>query len=110
MPGIALVSGFGMINYDRGLCTGAAILGRRDHDRAAAQAHAAQSDPAPCGSRRCRRRAQPRALRLTAAAAEGRFELQTCHDCGRCNIRRASLRVNCLSPVSNGSAVDGAAT
>ena len=25
---IALVSGFGMINYDRGLCTGAAILGR----------------------------------------------------------------------------------
>jgi acetyl-CoA acetyltransferase len=23
---IALVSGFGMINYDRGLCTGAAIL------------------------------------------------------------------------------------
>jgi acetyl-CoA acetyltransferase len=24
----ALVSGFGMINYDRGLCTGAAILGR----------------------------------------------------------------------------------
>jgi acetyl-CoA acetyltransferase len=25
-----LVSGFGMINYDRGLCTGAAILGRAD--------------------------------------------------------------------------------
>jgi len=24
----ALVSGFGMINYDRGICTGAAILGR----------------------------------------------------------------------------------
>ena len=23
-----LVSGFGMINYDRGLCTGAAVLGR----------------------------------------------------------------------------------
>ena len=26
---IGLVSGFGMINYDRGLCSGAAILGRR---------------------------------------------------------------------------------
>ena len=26
MRGMALVSGFGMINYDRGLCTGAAIL------------------------------------------------------------------------------------
>ena len=24
---LGLVSGFGMINYDRGLCTGAAILG-----------------------------------------------------------------------------------
>jgi hypothetical protein len=24
----ALVSGFGMINYDRGLCTAAAVLGR----------------------------------------------------------------------------------
>jgi hypothetical protein len=24
----ALVSGFGMINYDRGLCSGAAVLGR----------------------------------------------------------------------------------
>ena len=27
---IGLVSGFGMINYDRGLCTGAALLGRVD--------------------------------------------------------------------------------
>ena len=27
---IALVSGFGMINYDRGLCCGAAILAGRD--------------------------------------------------------------------------------
>ena len=25
---LGLVSGFGMINYDRGLCTGAAVLGR----------------------------------------------------------------------------------
>ena len=25
---LALVSGFGMINYDRGLCSGAAIVGR----------------------------------------------------------------------------------
>ena len=31
---LGLVSGFGMINYDRGLCTGAAILAAR-HDRAA---------------------------------------------------------------------------
>jgi acetyl-CoA acetyltransferase len=27
---IGLVSGFGMINYDRGLCTGAALLARSD--------------------------------------------------------------------------------
>jgi hypothetical protein len=27
---IGLVSGFGMINYDRGLCTAAAILARSD--------------------------------------------------------------------------------
>jgi acetyl-CoA acetyltransferase len=31
---VGMVSGFGMINFDRGLCTGAAILARKDDGRA----------------------------------------------------------------------------
>ncbi|HKS64794.1 MAG TPA: zinc ribbon domain-containing protein, partial [Xanthobacteraceae bacterium] len=37
------------------------------------------------------------ALRLTAAAAEGRFELQHCADCGAVQYPPRSACVNCLS-------------
>src|SRR5436305_9323048 len=37
------------------------------------------------------------ALRLTAAAAEGRFELQTCFDCGAVQYPPRSACVKCLS-------------
>src|SRR3954468_23894273 len=37
------------------------------------------------------------ALRLTAAAAEGRFELQTCFDCGTVQYPPRSACVKCLS-------------
>ena len=37
------------------------------------------------------------ALRLTAAAAEGRFELQHCHDCGTVQYPPRSACVTCLS-------------
>ena len=41
---LGLVSGFGMVTYDRCLCTGAVILGRSDrHDDAADEAAAART-------------------------------------------------------------------
>jgi NAD(P)-dependent dehydrogenase (short-subunit alcohol dehydrogenase family)/uncharacterized OB-fold protein len=48
------------------------------------------------------------ALRLTAAAAEGRFELQTCHDCGTVQYPPRSACVKCLSHRLEWRAVDGA--
>ncbi len=37
------------------------------------------------------------ALRMTAAVAEGRFELQTCHDCGQVQYPPRDACANCLS-------------
>ncbi len=37
------------------------------------------------------------ALRMTASVAEGRFELQTCHDCGRVQYPPRDACGNCLS-------------
>lgn len=37
------------------------------------------------------------ALRMTAAAAEGRFELQSCHDCGQIQYPPRDACANCLS-------------
>ncbi len=48
------------------------------------------------------------ALRLTAAAAEGRFELQTCFDCGAVQYPPRSACVRCLSHRLEWRAVDGA--
>jgi NAD(P)-dependent dehydrogenase (short-subunit alcohol dehydrogenase family)/uncharacterized OB-fold protein len=48
------------------------------------------------------------ALHLTAAAAEGRFELQTCFDCGTIQYPPRSACVNCLSHRLEWRAVDGA--
>ena len=72
----ALVSGFGMINYDRGLCSR-----RRDprgsalHDHAAATTEAQEPDPAHAAADRCRRRraaasrsASPRPRRAAASS------------------------------------------
>ena len=65
------VSGFGMINYDRGLATGAAVLAGR-HDQAArapqTQGPAAQN----AGAARPQEVRSRSAQGLTAAAAEGR--------------------------------------
>jgi NAD(P)-dependent dehydrogenase (short-subunit alcohol dehydrogenase family)/uncharacterized OB-fold protein len=47
------------------------------------------------------------ALRLTAAAAEGRFELQTCFDCGTIQYPPRSACVSCLSHRLEWRAVDG---
>ena len=48
------------------------------------------------------------ALRLTAAAAEGRFELQTCHDCGTVQYPPRSACHKCLSHRLEWRANDGA--
>jgi uncharacterized OB-fold protein len=48
------------------------------------------------------------ALRLTAAAAEGRFELQTCHDCRTVQYPPRSACVKCLSHRLEWRAADGA--
>jgi NAD(P)-dependent dehydrogenase (short-subunit alcohol dehydrogenase family)/uncharacterized OB-fold protein len=48
------------------------------------------------------------ALRLTAAAAEGRFELQTCLDCAAVQYPPRSACVKCLSHRLEWRAVDGA--
>ena len=48
------------------------------------------------------------ALRLTAAAAEGRFELQTCFDCDAVQYPPCSVCVNCLSHRLEWREVDGA--
>lgn len=48
------------------------------------------------------------ALRLTAAAAEGRFELQTCFDCGTIQYPPRSACVTCLSHRLEWRALDGA--
>ena len=101
-----------MINFDRGLCTGAAILaadGWDDHDpppRAAEaqEPHAADpradaaAGPAEAGSR----------SGLTAAAARGRFELQICRDCGAVAVSAAGGVLRCLSARLDWRAQDGA--
>jgi NAD(P)-dependent dehydrogenase (short-subunit alcohol dehydrogenase family)/uncharacterized OB-fold protein len=48
------------------------------------------------------------ALRLTAAAAEGRFELQTCHDCRTVQYPPRSACVKCLSHRLEWRDVEGA--
>jgi len=48
------------------------------------------------------------ALRLTAAAAEGRFELQTCHDCGTVQYPPRSACHKCLSHRLEWRETDGA--
>ena len=40
---LGLVTGFGMVTYDRCLCTGAVILGRARHDHAADEAASART-------------------------------------------------------------------
>ena len=70
---LGLVSGFGMINYDRGLGTGAAILGRHEPPRSEKNPVLRTRLPTLPPAARSRV-----ALGLTAAAALGRFELQQC--------------------------------
>jgi len=78
---IGLVSGFGMINYDRGLASGAAILARFRVSTPLVRPK--RKNPLartrlpllPQGAR-SRTGARP-----DAAAAEGRFALQVCGDC-----------------------------
>jgi uncharacterized OB-fold protein len=48
------------------------------------------------------------ALRLTAAVAEGRFELQACHDCGTVQYPPRSACVKCLSHRLAWRELDGA--
>jgi NAD(P)-dependent dehydrogenase (short-subunit alcohol dehydrogenase family)/uncharacterized OB-fold protein len=48
------------------------------------------------------------ALRLTAAAAEGRFELQTCHDCGTMQYPPRAACQKCLSHRLEWRETDGA--
>ena len=104
---LGLVSGFGMINYDRGLCSGAAVLGCRMTEPLAKPkprnpVRALRLPTLPPGAR------SRAALRLTAAAAEGRFELQTCFDCGAVQYPPRSACVNCLSHRLEWREVDGA--
>ena len=88
-----LVSGFGMINYDRGLSSGAAILARAYSDRTAVRPK--RKNPL----QRTRQPLSPQGVRsrtahgLTAAAAEGRFALQVCDDCNDRGLSAARLPV-----------------
>ena len=105
---LGLVSGFGMINYDRGLCSGAVILGARmteplTRPKPRNPVRALRLPTLPPGAR------SRAALRLTAAAAEGRFELQTLLRLrARCSIRRARHAMKCLSHRLEWREVDGA--
>ena len=97
MPKIGLVSGFGMINYDRGLSSGAAMLARADvteplvrpKRKNPLQADAAAAPPQGVRSRT--------AHGLTAAAAEGRFALQVCPDCNDVIYPPRDACPSCLS-------------
>ena len=89
-------SGFGMINYDRGLCSGAAILaarmmGRSTHDaRPTRHGRSARTRSCARACRRCRRRAQPRGARPHCGAARGALRAAgAARIAARCSIRRA---------------------
>ena len=73
---LGLVAGFGMVTYDRCLCTGAVILGRPRHDDAADEAQAqepgaahAADEPAAVGARPRRARHDGRRRRRPLRAA-----------------------------------------
>ena len=121
---LGLVSGFGMINYDRGLCTGAAILGCRMTEplnkpkprnpvRATAPADVAAGRAQPGGvaaDRCCRRRPVraadvPRLRQRAVSAALGvrtnacriALEWRETDGCGRADLRhRAASRERAL--------------
>ncbi len=95
---LGLVAGFGMVTYDRCLCTGAVILGRpamtmplMRPKRKNPVLRTRQMNLPPGARGRV-------ALGITAAAAEGRFELQTCEDCGTVQYPPREACHNCLSP------------
>jgi len=82
---VALVSGFGMINYDRGLC----CVGRHSHGgtrgvtEPLSPPERKKTSSYNTGTGVAALRTQSAwPLGLTAAACLGRFELQVCRDCG----------------------------
>ena len=93
-----------MINYDRGICSGAAILGRRlmrkmETKVAAAPMRAKRKNPilrTPLPTLPTRARSRV-ALGLTAAAARGALELQICRDCGTVQYPPREVCGGCLS-------------
>jgi uncharacterized OB-fold protein len=87
---IGLVSGFGMINYDRGLGSGAAILAAGQVKKKNPILRTRLPTLPPAARSRV-------ALGLTAAAALGRFELQQCGDCGTVQYPPREACQNCLS-------------
>ena len=107
---LGLVSGFGMVTYDRCLCTGAVILaGRRERGHVMTMPLMKPRKKNPV--LRTRQMNLPpwargrTALGMTAAAAEGRFELQVCQRCQRGPVPAA----RCLPPLPVGAAqVDAA--
>ena len=100
---LGLVSGFGMINYDRGLCGGAAVLGCRmteplNRPKPRNPVRALRLPTLPPGAR------SRAALRLTAAAAEGRLRAaDTASIAARCSIRRARHATSACRTGSNGA-------
>ena len=105
---LGLVSGFGMINYDRGLCTGAAVLGSV-MTTAALSAEASAIRSARCGCRRCRRpRAAARRCGSPLPRPKAASSCSTASNAARFSIRRASACVNCLSHRLEWREVDGA--
>ena len=78
-----------MINYDRGLCTGAAVLASA-HDRAARQAEAQESGAAHAAADAAAGRAQPRRARPHGGGGRGPLRAAaTARTAARCSIRRA---------------------
>ena len=97
---LGLVSGFGMVTYDRCLCTGAVILGGRVRSMTMPLMKPRRKNPVL----RTRQMNLPpwargrTALGMTAAAAEGRFELQVCQRCQAVQYPPRDACHRCLSP------------
>jgi hypothetical protein len=90
------VSGFGMINYDRGVCSSAAILrGWRMTDKLLPPKKKDPQLRQRC--RHCRRAPLAPALGLTSAAAARGVSLQHCEECGAVQYPPRDACCACLS-------------
>ena len=88
-----------MINYDRGLCVRRCHTGEGRMTKPLARPKRKNPLQARLACRSAAQAARSRTAQgLTAAAAEGRFALQTCADCGTVHYPPRDACPGCLSP------------